>query len=236
MKKNVFSKSLAVIASAAVLSVAGALSASAAGEAYVIGDASGKAGETVTVQVSVAGGGLTAMGSTFSYPAELTFVSGEKAATESGASVDVSGGSGAVDILGYADAAAPIKSAVANVSFTIPADAEAGTTYTLEWTRVDELVINDADVSTTAALTAGTITVIADETPAPTEAPTEAPKTEAPKTEAPSEAPKTEAATTTTAKPKKTASPKTGSKGVAVAFAGLAAAAATAVVVKSRKD
>lgn len=231
MKKNVFSKSLAVIASAAVLSVAGALSASAAGEAYVIGDASGKAGETVTVQVSVAGGGLTAMGSTFSYPAELTFVSGEKAATESGASVDVSGGSGAVDILGYADAAAPIKSAVANVSFTIPADAEAGTTYTLEWTRVDELVINDADVSTTAALTAGTITVIADETPAPTEAPTEAPKTEAP-----SEAPKTEAATTTTAKPKKTASPKTGSKGVAVAFAGLAAAAATAVVVKSRKD
>ncbi len=234
MKKNVFSKSLAVIASAAVLSVAGALSASAAGEAYVIGDATGKAGETVTVQVSVSGGGLTAMGSTFSYPAELTFVSGEKAATESGATVDVTGGSGTVDILGYADAAAPIQSAVANVSFTIPADAEAGTTYTLEWTRVDELVMNDADVSQTAALTAGTITVEATETePAPTEpAPTEAPKTEP----APTEAPKTEAPTTTTAKPKKTASPKTGSKGVAVAFAGLAAAAATAVVVKSRKD
>ena len=118
--------------------------------------------------------------------------------------------------------------------FTIPADAEAGTTYTLEWTRVDELVMNDADVSQTAALTAGTITVEATETePAPTEpAPTEAPKTEP----APTEAPKTEAPTTTTAKPKKTASPKTGSKGVAVAFAGLAAAAATAVVVKSRKD
>ena len=114
MKKNVFSKSLAVIASAAVLSVAGALSASAAGEAYVIGDATGKAGETVTVQVSVSGGGLTAMGSTFSYPAELTFVSGEKAATESGATVDVTGGSGTVDILGYADAAAPIQSAVHN--------------------------------------------------------------------------------------------------------------------------
>ena len=233
MKKNVFSKSLAVIASAAVLSVAGALSASAAGEAYVIGDASGKAGETVTVQVSVSGGGLTAMGSTFSFPTELTFVSGEKAATESGASVDVSGGSGTVDILGYADAAAPIQSAVANVSFTIPADAEAGTTYTLKWTRVDELVMNDADVSTTAALTAGTITVLADETEAPA---TEAPATEAPETEAPTEAPETEAPTTTTTKAKKTASPKTGSKGVAVAFAGLAAAAATAVVVKSRKD
>ena len=53
MKKNVFSRTLAVLASTAVLGAASMISASAAGEAISLSDVVGQPGETVTMPIAV---------------------------------------------------------------------------------------------------------------------------------------------------------------------------------------
>ena len=50
MKKNVFSRTLAVLASMTVLGAASMISASAEGESLAVSSATGKAGETVTIE------------------------------------------------------------------------------------------------------------------------------------------------------------------------------------------
>ena len=108
-----------------------------------------------------------------------------------------------------------LKTDFSSITFGIPADAEAGTVYDIGIT-ITSLDNGGAYVESPVA-EAGSITIEAE----PTEEPTEAPAV-------------TTAAPATTVAPKKTGSPKTGSAGVAVAVAGLVTAGATAVVLKKK--
>lgn len=227
MKKNVFSRTLAVLASTAVLGAASMISANAAGEAVSLSNVVGQPGETVTMSVVVAANNdcnsfdlLVAWDD-----AALTGT----AATFSGCNGDSVLGEQMVSVVGYTSSKMA-DGAVANIDFTIPEDAEDGDVYDVSISALNSFStttggdIAAADVS----VSGGTITVEVPEetTEEPTEAPTEAP------TAAPTEAPT--AAATTAAPKKTTGSPKTGTAGVAVAVAGLVTAGATAVVLKKR--
>lgn len=224
MKKNVFSRTLAVLASTAVLGAASMISASAAGEAISLSDVVGQPGETVTMPIAVsANNDCTSFDLLVAWDdATLT----GSAATFSGCNGDSVLGDQMVSVVGYTSSTMA-DGAVASINFTIPEDAEDGQVYNVTISSVTSFsTATDGDVAVDSlSLSNGTITVeIPEET---TEAPTEEATTEAP-TAAPTEE-------ATTAAPKKTTgSPKTGVTGVAVAVAGLVTAGATAVVLKKR--
>ncbi|MBQ3566188.1 MAG: NPXTG-anchored protein [Oscillospiraceae bacterium] len=227
MKKNVFSRTLAVLASTAVLGAASMISASAA-QSLTISDAEGKAGETVQVSVMVeCDNNFESLNIVTNFDEALTAA---KAKPAGGASVASEAGAGFCTVVAYgSDAIA--DGAVATIDFTIPEDAQAGDTYTVEVTNVNTFAIFEGDdIAETVPVANGTITVLEDEEPT-TEETTE--PTTAETTEATTAATTTEAPTTTTAAPT-TGAPKTGNAGVAVAVAGLVAAGATAVVLKKR--
>ena len=217
MKKNVFSRTLAVLASTAVLGAASMMSANAAGESISLTSAEGLPGETVTLSVVVAcNNNFESSDVVVSFPEELTAQKAVAVTPCSGAS-DV--GAGYVTVVSYGSDAIP-DGAVATIDFTIPEDAEAGTVYDVTFSEVKTYAIfGGEDIFETVAKNAGTITVLEDE-PTPTEPSSTDPTT-------------TTAAETTTKAPEKQA-PKTGNAGVAVAVAGLVAAGATAVVLKKR--
>lgn len=225
MKKNVFSRTLAVLASTAVLGAASMISASAAGEAISLSDVVGQPGETVTMPIAV-----SANNDCNSFDLLVAWDD----ATLTGSAATFSGCNGAtvlgdqrVSVVGYTSSTMA-DGAVASINFTIPEDAEDGQVYNVTISSVTSFsTATDGDVAVDSlSLSNGTITVeIPEET------------TEAPTTEAPTAAPTEEATTAaaTTAAPKKTTgSPKTGVTGVAVAVAGLVTAGATAVVLKKR--
>lgn len=224
MKKNVFSRTLAVLASTAVLGAASMISASAAGEAISLSDVVGQPGETVTMPIAVsANNDCTSFDLLVAWDdATLT----GSAATFSGCNGDTVLGDQMVSVVGFTSSTMA-DGAVASINFTIPEDAEDGQVYNVTISSVTSFsTATDGDVAVDSlSLSNGTITVeIPEET---TEAPTEEATTEAP-TAAPTEE-------ATTAAPKKTTgSPKTGVTGVAVAVAGLVTAGATAVVLKKR--
>lgn len=218
MKKNVFSRTLAVLASTAVLGAASMMSANAAGESISLTSAEGLPGETVTLSVVVAcNNNFESSDVVVSFPEELTAQKAVAVTPCSGAS-DV--GAGYVTVVSYGSDAIP-DGAIATIDFTIPEDAVAGTVYDVTFSEVKTYAIfGGDDIYETVAANAGTITV-AEATTEPTEPePTDAPVA-------------TTAAATTTKAPEKQA-PKTGNAGVAVAVAGLVAAGATAVVLKKR--
>jgi hypothetical protein len=242
MKKNVFSKSIAVLASMAVLGAASMMSASAAGLA--VGSATAAAGESVTLPVSLVDVDGTSMGCVVSitYPEALE-VSGTALPGNLAAQPAASNGDGTATVAATFVAPAGLATDFTSMTFVVPADAEDGTEYSIS-VAVDQFDVNGA-FETSPSLTPGVITVsnpteaTEPETEPATEPETEPatePETE-PATDAPTQAPTTQAPTTeapTTAKPKKTGSPKTGSAGVAVAVAGLVTAGATAVVLKKK--
>lgn len=210
MKKNVFSRAIAVLASMTVLGAASMMSASAAGEGVKVADVTVPYGTTeATVGLSLIGD-IDSQGAvlTVTYPEELTLVE-----TLTGALVTDESVAGSVS----ATYVAPdgLKTDFSSITFGIPADAEAGTVYDIGIT-ITSLDNGGAYVESPVA-EAGSITIEAE----PTEEPTEAPAV-------------TTAAPATTVAPKKTGSPKTGSAGVAVAVAGLVTAGATAVVLKKK--
>lgn len=223
MKKNVFSRTIAVLASMTVLGAASMMSASAAG--IQIASVEGAAGETVSMPISLVGID-SSMGCVVSvtYPEALevaTALPGNMAAQDA-----ASNGDGTATVAATFVAPAGLATEFTSMSFVIPADAADGTVYDITL-GVDQLDNNGEFVENAEAL-AGTITVVN-----PTEEPTEE-VTDAP-TEAETDAPVvTTAAPATTAKPKATGSPKTGTAGVAVAVAGLVTAGATAVVLKKK--
>ena len=222
MKKNVFSRTIAVLASMTVLGAATMVTASAAG--IQIASVEGAAGETVSMPISLVGID-SSMGCVVSvtYPEALevaTALPGNMAAQDA-----ASNGDGTATVAATFVAPAGLATEFTSMSFVIPADAEDGTVYDITL-GVDQLDNNGEFVEGAEAL-GGTITVVN-----PTEA-TE-PATE-PATEAETDAPVvTTAAPATTAKPAATGSPKTGTAGVAVAVAGLVTAGATAVVLKKK--
>ena len=227
MKKNVFSRTLAVLASTAVLGAASMMTANAAGESVGVGSATAKPGETVSIPVIVsAGGNMDALDIAVNYDGALT-----AAPADAGASNVFADQNMVSLVLFDTNGGVFADGTVANISFTVPADAEVGTKYDISVGDVTTFSVRNGEDSTDVAETvetgAGDIEVVAAEeetTEAPTEAPTEAEKT-------------TAAATTTakaTAKAAATGSPKTGTAGVAVAVAGLVTAGAAAVVLKKR--
>ncbi len=228
MKKNVFSRTFAVLASAAVLGAASMISASAAGEAVSLGNVTGQPGETVSLPIAVsANNDCNSFDLLVAWEdAALTGT----AATFSGCNGDSVLGNQMVSVVGYTSSKMT-DGTVASIDFTIPEDAEDGTVYDVTISSLNSFsTLTDGDIAD-VAVSNGTITV---EVPEET---TEEETTEAPAetTEAPAET--TAAATTaaaTTAKKATTGSPKTGTAGVAVAVAGLVTAGATAVVLKKR--
>lgn len=222
MKKNVFSRAIAVLASMTVLGAASMMSASAAGEGVKVADVTVPYGTTeAKVGLSLIGD-IESQGAvlTVTYPEELTLVETLTGAMVTDESVD-----GSVS----ATYVAPngLKTDFSTITFGLPEDAEAGTVYEIGLTITN--LDNGGSYVEAPVAEAGSITIEAEPTEAPTEEPTEAP------TEAPTAAPAvTTAAPATTVAPKKTGSPKTGSAGVAVAVAGLVTAGATAVVLKKK--
>lgn len=223
MKKNVFSRTIAVLASMTVLGAATMVTASAAG--IQIASVEGAAGETVSMPISLVDID-SSMGCVVSvtYPEALevaTALPGNMAAQDA-----ASNGDGTATVAATFVAPAGLATEFTSMSFVIPADAEDGTVYDITL-GVDQLDNNGEFVEDAEAI-GGTITVVN-----PTDAPTEE-ETDAP-TEAETDAPVvTTAAPATTAKPAATGSPKTGTAGVAVAVAGLVTAGATAVVLKKK--
>ncbi len=226
MKKNVFSRTLAVLASTAVLGAASMISASAA-QSLSISDAEGYAGDTVTLSVNVeCDNNFESLDIVTNFDEALTAAIAKPA---NGTSVASDAGAGYCTVVAYGSAAIA-DGAVATIDFTIPEDAQAGDTYTVEVTAVNTFAIFEGDdIAETVPVANGTITVLEEE-PVTTE-PSEEPTTTEPTTTAATTT--TEAPTTTTAAPT-TGAPKTGNAGVAVAVAGLVAAGATAVVLKKR--
>lgn len=224
MKKNVFSRTLAVLASTAVLGAASMISASAAGEAISLSDVVGQPGETVTMPIVVSANNDCNSFDLLVAWDDATLTG--SAATFSGCNGDTVLGDQMVSVVGYTSSTMA-DGAVASINFTIPEDAEDGQVYDVTISSLNSFsTLTDGDVAVdSVSVSGGTITVeIPEET---TEAPTEEATTEAP-TAAPTEE-------ATTAAPKKTTgSPKTGVTGVAVAVAGLVTAGATAVVLKKR--
>ena len=211
MKKNVFSRTLAVLASTAVLGAASMISASAAGEAISLSDVVGQPGETVTMPIVVSANNDCNSFDLLVAWDDATLTG--SAATFSGCNGDTVLGDQMVSVVGYT------SSTMADGAVVTISSLNSFSTST------------DGDVAVdSVSVSGGTITVEIPE--ATTEAPTEEATTEAP-TAAPTEEATTAAATT--AAPKKTTgSPKTGVTGVAVAVAGLVTAGATAVVLKKR--
>ncbi|MBQ8435658.1 MAG: LPXTG cell wall anchor domain-containing protein [Oscillospiraceae bacterium] len=225
MKKNVFSRTLAVLASTAVLGAASMMTASAApaGSITVIGG-EGKAGDTVSVLLNIGcGNQLEGIDAVVTWD-DTALTAGEGAFAVNKETVMSEVGEGYATVVAYGSGAIA-DGDIVQIDFTIPADAEVGTTYNIEVSTLNTFTYLDADEMSneidpaSVALTPGTITVVADET--------EAPETTAAETTA-------AATTTTTAKAAATGAPKTGNAGVAVAVAGLVAAGATAVVLKKR--
>ena len=219
MKKNVFSRTIAVLASTAVLGAASMMSANAAGESLSLSSAEGQAGETVTLSVNVAcNNNFESLDTVVNFDEALVAA---QAAAAGGASVASDAGAGYVTVVAYGSAALA-DGAVATIDFTIPADATEGTTYDVTFGAVNTFAIFEGDdIAASVPTSGGTITVVG----APTE-PTEPETTEAPAEET--------TAAPTTAAAKTTGAPKTGTAGVAVAVAGLVTAGAAAVVLKKR--
>lgn len=227
MKKNVFSRTLAVLASAAVLGAASMISASAAGEAISLGNVTGQPGETVSLPVIVsANDDCNSFDLLVAWDdAALTGT----AATFSGCNGDSVLGDQMVSVVGYTSSKMT-DGTVASIDFTIPEDAENGTVYDVAISSLNSFsTVTDGDIAD-VAVAGGTITV---EVPEET---TEEETTEAPEETTAAVEETTEAATTaaTTVKKTTTGSPKTGTAGVAVAVAGLVTAGATAVVLKKK--
>jgi LPXTG-motif cell wall-anchored protein len=231
MKKNVFSRTIAVLASTAVLGAASMMSASAAGESLSLSSTSGKAGETVTLSVNVAcNNNFESLDCVVNW--DDTALTAAPAAAVAPASCASDAGEGYCTVVAYGSAALA-DGAVATIDFTIPEDAEPGTVYNVTFGTVNTFAIFEGeDLGSGVAQSGGTITVEAEDTTEPTTEPEET--TAAPETTA--AAGTTAAATTAkaTAKAATTGAPKTGTAGVAVAVAGLVTAGAAAVVLKKR--
>ena len=226
MKKNVFSRTLAVLASTAVLGAASMMTANA-DQSISLGSAEAQPGETVNIPVVIAcDDNFESLDCVVAYDGALTAaaaVVGDTGIVPTSNVFD----DNTVSVVAYGSAAIA-DGAIAYIPFTVPEDAEVGTTYDISFASVNNFfVFGGDDLAGSVSQAGGQITVVA----APTEPVADT-------TAAPEET--TAAATTaaaTTAAPKAaaaTGSPKTGTAGVAVAVAGLVTAGATAVVLKKR--
>ena len=155
MKKNVFSRTLAVLASTAVLGAASMISASAAGEAISLSDVVGQPGETVTMPIAVSANNDCNSFDLLVAWDDATLTG--SAATFSGCTVL---GDQMVSVVGYTSSTMA-DGAVASINFTIPEDAEDGQVYNVTISSVTSFsTATDGDVAVDSlSLSNGTITV-----------------------------------------------------------------------------
>ena len=214
MKKNVFLKALAGVTTIAIIGVTSLIGASATTDAKLsISDATGKAGEEVTLTVDITNNpGVRAFTGRFTFDEELTLVGSSDGFLQTNVQSD--GNIFAVG--GMAPSPVTKDGAIISLTFAIPEDAEVGEEFEVKW---DALIqFTDGTSEYTPSLKDGVITVEGEPgtTPAVTEEVTEETTTAA--TEA--EAPKTGAST----------------KGIAATSAVLLAAACSAVALKKKRD
>lgn len=214
MKKNVFLKAIAGITTVAILGVSSLIGVSAASDSKLaISDATGKAGEEVTLTVDITNNpGVRAFTGRFTFDEELTLVGSSDGFLQTNVQSD--GNIFAVG--GMAPSPVTKDGAIISLTFAIPEDAEVGDEFEVKW---DALIqFTDGTSEYTPSLKDGVITVEGEPgtTPAVTEEVTEETTTAA--TEA--EAPKTGAST----------------KGIAATSAVLLAAACSAVALKKKRD
>ena len=210
MKKNVFLKAIAGITTVAILGVSSLIGVSAASDSKLaISDATGKAGEEVTLTVDITNNpGVRAFTGRFTFDEELTLVGSSDGFLQTNVQSD--GNIFAVG--GMATSAITEDGAIVSLVFAIPEDAEVGDEFEVKW---DALIqFTDGDVDYTPTLDDGVITVV--EGGGGTTPP--APPVTTPATE--DEAPKTGAST----------------KGIAATSAVLLAAACSAVALKKKRD
>jgi hypothetical protein len=227
MKKNLFTKTLAVLSTVAILGVATAIGASAEKpkEALNLSNTTVKAGETATVDFTIAGNpGITGVTVLLTYDNDLgepTIGSGSLLGTVSPL-VDDDEKRIAITAYNAADKTASTDATIATLTFDIPENAEVGKEYTITLTTISKISNagtgeNFTDLFSTSEGNVGTITVIDNSgnnggttPPAP---PATTPATE-------DVAPKTGAST----------------KGIAATSAVLLAAACSAVALKKKRD
>lgn len=214
MKKNVFLKAIAGITTVAILGVSSLIGVSAASDSKLaISDATGKAGEEVTLTVDITNNpGVRAFTGRFTFDEELTLVGSSDGFLQTNLQSD--GNIFAVG--GMAPSPVTKDGAIISLTFAIPEDAEVGDEFEVKW---DALIqFTDGTSEYTPSLKDGVITVEGAPvtTPAVTEEVTEETTTAA--TE--DEAPKTGAST----------------KGIAATSAVLLAAACSAVALKKKRD
>jgi hypothetical protein len=219
MKKTMFTKAFAVLASVAVLGVSSVIGAGAASNngTVAISSTTAKPGDTVSIDVSVKDNpGLTAFGAVITFDPALTFVEGE--ATTLLTMVDIATDENRIAIGGAATSTVSRDGVIATLTFIVPEDATEEDSYEISWSVDEDKKIRqfqDGSTVYTPAIENGVIT-IEDDVPGTTPAETEEETT--PVTEA--EPPKTGAST----------------KGIAATSAVLLAAACSAVVLKKKRD
>jgi hypothetical protein len=215
MKKNVFLKALAGMATIAVLGASTLVGVSAADTAkLVLSDETGMAGDTVTIAISVENNpGLEGIGGKIKFDEALTLES-----TKAGTMVEMFTVNKYPDSITFAGAAMEVsedsEGTIGLIDFTIPEDAEPGTVYEISWIELDDYSNAEGSVNFDEEdLINGSITVGGATTTPPAPPATTTPATE-------DEAPKTGAST----------------KGIAATSAVLLAAACSAVALKKKRD
>lgn len=222
MKKTMFTKAFAVLASVAVLGVSSVIGAGAASNngTVAISSTTAKPGDTVSIDVSVKDNpGLTAFGAVITFDPALTFVEGE--ATTLLTMVDIATDENRIAIGGAATSTVSRDGVIATLTFIVPEDATEEDSYKIYWSVDEEGSIRQFQDGLTVYVPAtedGIITIEGEPgtTPAVTEEVTE--ETTTPATE--DVAPKTGAST----------------KGIAATSAVLLAAACSAVALKKKRD
>ena len=222
MKKNLLVKTLAGMSAIAILGVSTLVGASAATEdiKMSIDEVTGKAGETVTVEVYVENNpGLEGFGAVIDFDGALTaeesYASGSLLTKNDSLMVDLYD-----DYLIFSGGTSSISTAsegtLITFDFTVPEDAEVGKVYDITWNKLDDFSSASNVYTDDVVLANGSITVIDDSAPPATDT-TPADTTPAVTED---EAPKTGAST----------------KGIAATTAVLFAAACSAVVLKKKRD
>jgi len=159
MKKNKFAKMLVAFASTVVLFITSMISVNADGETLTLSSVTGLPGDTVMVDVVVAcRNNFESLDIIVSYDTALTAASATPAGGTAGASNVFDDGTLSVVAYGSAPVA---DGTIAQIPFTIPADAAAGTVYNVEIATVNMFAEcdNPDDYTETVAKVNGTITV-----------------------------------------------------------------------------
>jgi hypothetical protein len=217
MKKTMFTKAFAVLASVAVLGVSSVIGAGAASNngTVAISSTTAKPGDTVSIDVSVKDNpGLTAFGAVITFDPALTFVEGE--ATTLLTMVDIATDENRIAIGGAATSTVSRDGVIATLTFIVPEDATEEDSYKIYWSVDEEGSIRQFQDGLTVYVPAtedGIITIEGKPGTTPPAPPVTTPATE-------DEALKTGAST----------------KGIAATSAVLLAAACSAVALKKKRD